>query len=297
MKSSSDLFPVELVSAEHRGSYFEDLYSVKHNRSADRSVEVAVLHLHAAKDNSGSDSVLFVHDVFESHWQWMDNGINQQLINELLQAGYSIWLYDWRGHGSSKSNRESSLNTLAEMAATDLPAVIEFIDEKSSGSALSVVSAGQGAQLVMRGLPVIDRQTRNFYFIDACSIVPSRRYWLPFIRWYQRSRLLGKRWVINNRGEHEPAAFFIELVQEAGWFSRYRRQELKGLLKHLSRRSHDVFWLCTTATAERRACRLLGPHARAQRIDASDPLAALRAQFIGPTEPANAHLRLHQPQT
>ena len=288
MKSSSELFPVELVSAEHRGTYFEDLYSVKHNRSHDRSVEVAVLHLHAAKDNSGSDAFLFVHDVFESHWQWMDDGPNQQVIASLLNEGYSIWLFDWRGHGSSKTNRDVHSNTLSEMAATDLPAVVAFIQEKSRGGNLSVVSAGYGAQMVLRALPQID-SVAKFAFVNAQCLKPSRRYWLPFIRFYKRGRLLGRKWVTNREGEHEPASLFVELLKEAAWFSRYRRKQLKPLIEEVQQRSHRIFWLCTSARFERKAHRLLGTKARTHRVSAQASLNS--AEISGSVNPALTDLK------
>lgn len=282
MKSSSELFPVELVSAEHRGTYFEDLYSVKHNRSQDRSVEVAVLHLHAAKDNSGSDAFLFVHDVFDSHWQWMDDGANQQVISALLNEGYSIWLFDWRGHGSSKHNRDVHSNTLSEMAATDLPAVVEFIQEKSRGGQLSVVSAGYGAQMVLRAMPQIDAVSK-FVLVDAQCIKPARRYWIPFVRLKNRTRLLGRQWVSNRAGEHEPASLFIELLKEAAWFSRYRRKQLKPLIAELQSRSHRIFWLCTSARFERKAHRLLGTKARTHRVNAQAALSSADvSRFVNP---------------
>ena len=57
MQSSSQLFPVQLVSAEVIGSLVEDIYLLKPNNSADRSVELAVTRL-SKNQKHGSSSLL-----------------------------------------------------------------------------------------------------------------------------------------------------------------------------------------------------------------------------------------------
>lgn len=275
MKSSSQLFPVELVSAEHRGSYYEDLYSIKHNRSQDQSVEVALLHLHAARDNKGSTAFLFVHDVFQSHWQWMDNGPNQQAIDRLVEAGYSVWLMDWRGHGSSKRNRRPGVNHLQEMAETDLQAVMAFIDERTQAS-VGVVAAGYGAQMVLRILGEL-KIVYRYVFIDAQSIIPRRRYRLPIFRWVSRIRVSGRRWLKGNGSEQEPSVLFSQLLGEAGWFSPYRRKQLPDQIQAVREQAHRILWLCSQRSTERSIKRLIGKHGRVIPVTPESPLQTLES--------------------
>lgn len=273
MKSSSQLFPVELVSAEHRGSHYEDLYFLKHNRSDDKSVEVAVLHLHAARDNADSTAFLFVHDAFECHWQWMDNGANQDAIDRLVELGYSVWLMDWRGHGSSKLNRQPKENHLQEMAETDLQAVLDFMAEQTQAG-IGVVAAGYGAQMVQRLMPQLNDVYR-YVFVDAMSLLPSRRYWWPMLRWFSRLRYFGRIWISGEGPEQEPANLFIRLLREAGWFSGYRRRVLRAQVKGVRERAHRILWLCSGRAVERRVNRLTGKQGRVIPVSAESPLEQL----------------------
>jgi hypothetical protein len=50
MQSSSNLFPVALISAERRGDLSEDVYRLKPGNSPDWSVEIAVTRLGMADD-------------------------------------------------------------------------------------------------------------------------------------------------------------------------------------------------------------------------------------------------------
>ena len=79
MQSSSDLFPVALISAERRGDLSEDVYRLKPGNSPDWSVEIAVTRLGMADDSAPRGvPVILLHGSFPigasgSHpkaWAW-----------------------------------------------------------------------------------------------------------------------------------------------------------------------------------------------------------------------------------
>jgi len=265
LKSSSQLFPVELVSADVRNDYFQDLYSLKPNNSQDKSVEIALLHLHLRKDSSMQKQVLFVHDAFNSHWQWMDNGPAQKLIDDLLSAGVSVWLMDWRGHGSSRKNKKYTLNTIDEMAQWDLPSVTAFIQEKNKNS-LQIVAKGYGAQMALKALPQLGG-VEQFFFVDAESVVPTRLFWLPGVRLLKWIMLIGKQWVRGDGDEPEPVSFFRAPLKQGGWISLFNKKtSLNELLEFYQSIAHRIVWICSARKYEVKARRLTKKQSRVNRV-------------------------------
>jgi len=264
LKSSSQLFPVEIVSAEIRDHYYQDVYSLKPNKSHDKSVEVALLHLHAKKDASAQKQLLFVHDAFQSHWQWMDDGRTQDVIQKLLQSGYSIWLMDWRSHGSSKKNKRPWLNTLHDMALCDLTSVLEFISEKSQ-QGIDVIAQGYGAQMALVAMPRLV-QVRQYYFIDAQSPLPSRLFWIPGVRFWRWLKLMRKNWVIGKGDEPEPATLFRSMLRGGGWLWLFTRRELSADKAYFQSVAANIVWLCTAGRFESKARRLTRKQSRINRV-------------------------------
>lgn len=259
MKSSSGLFPVELVSAEHRDSYYEDLYSLKPNNSADKSVEIALLHLHAEQHKTRRDAMLFIHDAFHSHWQWMDNGVNQQAIMELLTGAYDIWLMDWRAHGSSKKNLMSANNTIAEMAQYDLTAVLAFMREQGS-TQLTLVGQGYGAQMALWNMALLPEVQRYFFF-DGYSIAPQRRFYIPLVKALAMLKLVSKTHIAGAGSEPEPVGFFYHQFRQQGLPVIWQRKAMQERKQAVVAQAEKITWLCSRRTFETWAKRLLGPRA------------------------------------
>ncbi len=71
MQSSSNLFPVALISAERRGDLSEDVYRLKPGNSPDGTVELAVTRLGLADDpeNRGMP-VILLHGSFSNRRFW-----------------------------------------------------------------------------------------------------------------------------------------------------------------------------------------------------------------------------------
>lgn len=165
MKSSSQYFPVALLSAEYKEGIYEDVYSLKPNTSTDNTVEIALVRLHSEQISRGHP-LLLVHDAFSNHWQWLDYGVGG-VAGALVRAGYDVWLMDWRGHGLSSRNQRPALNTLDAMAEFDLPPVIQFIEEKTARLP-TLISQGVWLRdaLTARGSAAISGQCRA---IECCA--------------------------------------------------------------------------------------------------------------------------------
>ncbi|BBP64145.1 hypothetical protein PHLH5_16860 [Pseudomonas sp. Cab53] len=71
MQSSSNLFPVALISAERRGDLSEDVYRLKPGNSPDYSVELAVTRLGMADaGQTRGVPVILLHGSFSNRRFW-----------------------------------------------------------------------------------------------------------------------------------------------------------------------------------------------------------------------------------
>lgn len=241
MKSSSQYFPVALLSAEYKEGIYEDVYSLKPNTSTDNSVEIALVRLHSEQISRGHP-LLLVHDAFSNHWQWLDYGIGG-VAGALVRAGYDVWLMDWRGHGLSSRNQRPALNTLDAMAEFDLPSVIQFIEEKTA-QLPTLISQGYGCEMLLQH-SAVRQYPANVVLLDATPIWPSRVFWIPGVKAWQQLRLGWRRWHRKvGREEIEPATLFRQLLRRQGWFGRWRAYDkalMKPRLKTIETRLHWVF--------------------------------------------------------
>ncbi len=254
---------MELISAEVREDHFEDSYSLKPNKSADKSVEIALIHLHADKDADG-DQVLFVHDVFESHWQWTE-GPCKPVIARLLAQGVSVWLMDWRAHGSSKKNKYPRLNHVEEMAAFDLSAVTAFIEERN-GEAITLVARGLGAQMALLGMAGL-RNVKLYILIDAISVLGLRRFWIPGLKLARQFRLLGRDWIRGDGSEQEPVTLVKNQLSRQGLFASLRHKNNRQQLATIHKQAGNIIWLCSQRSSETVAQRHANKQARIHRVD------------------------------
>jgi alpha-beta hydrolase superfamily lysophospholipase len=265
LKSSSRFFPVEIISAEMRDKYFEDSYSLKPNNSEDVTVEISLTHIHPIVESKNSQ-VLLVHDAFQSHWQF-EEAPYEQLASSLLEAGYTVWLMDWRSHGSSKKNKDASKNYVKQMAQFDLPSVIQFINEKRPHT-IHLISEGYGAQLALQSirhsLPVY-----RYYCVDAKSLRAKKRYWIPGSKLLKRFKLLGKTWIKGAGTEYEHSAFFKHELKRHGLLSYVMDKEAKPAMLALKEAASRVYWLASSRSGVSLARRHLKQQARIRKSDRS----------------------------
>jgi len=193
MQSSSNLFPVALISAERRGDLSEDVYRLKPGNSPDGTVELAVTRLGLADvpENRGI-AVILLHGSFSNRRFWYSpKGIG--LGAYLARQGFDVWIPEMRGHGLSKRNHDYARNRVADYARYDLPAIGAFVREQSGqvphwiGHSLggtSLAAALGGRHL---GAPAVASVA-----LFGCQV--SRSHWplkLPPVEW--TGRLLLKR--------------------------------------------------------------------------------------------------------
>ncbi len=131
MQSSSDLFPVALLSAERRGDLSEDVYRLKPGNSPDLTVELAVTRLGLADEPQARGvPVILLHGSFSNRRFWFSpKGIG--LGAYLARAGFDVWVAEMRGHGLSVRNQDYRKNRVADYARYDLPAIAAFVREQS----------------------------------------------------------------------------------------------------------------------------------------------------------------------
>lgn len=135
MKSSSELFPVTLARAEFLDRFADDVYLIKHNLDADRSVQIAVTHLAPAalvdRPKAGErQPLVLVHGAFQNRYQWLGSQADG-LACWLVDQGFDVWLMEMRGHGFSPRNADYQNNTAETCARFDIPAVAAFVQEQT----------------------------------------------------------------------------------------------------------------------------------------------------------------------
>ena len=130
MQSSSQLFPVALLSAELCGDLSEDVYLLKPRNSPDETVELALTRLgRAAEPGKRGTPVVLLHGSFTNRRFWY----SPRAIGfgaHLARAGFDVWIAEMRGHGLSPRNRDYRRNRVADYARYDLPAIAAFLHEQ-----------------------------------------------------------------------------------------------------------------------------------------------------------------------
>lgn len=252
MKSSSLLFPVELASTDVLENRFVDCYSLKPNTSDDKSVELALVHITHRHVESIEKQVLFVHDAYQSHWQWLSDEF-QSCIDHALGLGHAVWLLDWRSHGSSKKNKAPQLNTVTEMAQFDLPSVVAFIEEKTS-LATSIVAKGYGAQMVLEAL-ALQLPVHKLVLLNAAPVFGVRRYWMPGSKAITKLSLLTKPWVAGAGPEMESRGFMVDQLKRHGFSYLWRRTWYREVQASIKQVRSNILWLCSEADSIRHARR------------------------------------------
>jgi pimeloyl-ACP methyl ester carboxylesterase len=227
MQSSSNLFPVALISAERRGDLIEDVYRLKPANSPDISVELAVTRLGLAEqpDTRGIPVVL-LHGSFSNRRFWYSpKGIG--LGAYLARAGFDVWIPEMRGHGLSSRNQAYRHNRVADYARYDLPAIAAFVREQS-GQIPHWIGHSLGGITLAAAL--------GGHYLDAEGVASvalfgsqiSRTYWplkIPPVEWGGRLLLKRFRHISGSRlkrgPEDEPIGLALESMRWYGLFRRF----------------------------------------------------------------------------
>lgn len=231
MQSSSELFPVALISAEIRGELTEDVYLLKPNNSPDNSVELALTRI-GLRERSGDlgEPVVLLHGSFSNRRFWCSPlGIGAGAY--LARQGFDVWILELRGHGLSPRNRDYTKNRVSQYVRYDLPAVAAFVQEQN-GLAPHWVGHSLGGIVLAAALGggYLDEASAASAALFGSQI--SRIYWplkVPPVEWAGRLLLKGFDQVSGSRLKRGPEDEPIGLVKESlrwhGLFGRFGDSE------------------------------------------------------------------------
>lgn len=247
MKSSSNLFPVTLLRAEKYDDINEDIYLLKHNRDADKSVQIALTHLSFAADSThgaGRTPVVFNHGSFSNRSFWYSNkGIG--LARFLLDEGFDVWLLEQRGHGFSPRNDQYHQND-SEHYVLDIQAVNDFLLEQTEHKPVWL-GHSLGGILIASAVACDILNADNcagFALIGAQPLLKRWYTWVPFatqitqVTTSLKKELSGRSLKIGP--ENEPAGVINEYLRRQRPFARWRFKRSKQNLLLLWKQNHDL---------------------------------------------------------
>ncbi len=231
MHSSSELFPVALISAEFRNDLSEDVYRLKPGNSPDASVELALTRLgRPGYEHARGVPVILLHGSFSNRRFWYSpKAIG--LGAHLARAGFDVWIAEMRGHGLSPRNQQYKRNRVSDYARYDLPAISAFVREQTAQAPHWLGHSLGGTTLAAAlGGHYLGEQ-------DAASVAlfgsqVSRIYWplkVPPVVW--GGRFLLKRFVhipgsrLKRGPEDEPVGVVLESLDWHGLFGRFGDSE------------------------------------------------------------------------
>jgi pimeloyl-ACP methyl ester carboxylesterase len=236
MKSSSEFFPVSLFKADIIDDLTDDVYLIKHGRDADPSVQIALTHIGIyGQSSQGKQPIVLVHGSFTNRRFWISaQGVG--LARYLVEAGFDVWLMEMRGHGLSPRNLDYKDNSLEHYAVSDVPAINEFVIEKtglkpvwlghSLGGVLIATAVAaetlpehQIAAIALLGTQVVRRR----WFLQIPLITSMGKLWFTL-----KPELDGRKLKIGP--ENEPAGIAKEYLRWLGLLGRWRFNEGKASL-------------------------------------------------------------------
>ena len=240
MKSSSELFPVRLLRAEVIGDLTDDVYLIKHRRdSQDPEVEVAVSHIGLyGQSSKGKQPIVLVHGSFTNRGFWLSPaGVG--LARYLVEQDFDVWLVEMRGHGLSPRNPTYKDNNIERYVTSDIPAINEFIIEKTgikpiwAGHSLggvvisTALASGQLPEISVGGVALFGTQVVRRRLPLQIPFVPSiGKLWFTLKQHEMDGRKLGIG------PENEPAGIAKEYLSWLGSFGKWRLKSNKTLLRN-----------------------------------------------------------------
>ncbi|MBI6852462.1 alpha/beta fold hydrolase [Pseudomonas cichorii] len=227
MQSSSNLFPVALISAERRGDLVEDVYRLKPANSPDPSVELAVTRLGLVdQPDVRGVPVILLHGSFSNRRFWYSpKGIG--LGPFLARAGYDVWIAEMRGHGLSARNQDYRRNRVADYARYDLPAIAAFVREQN-GRVPHWIGHSLGGTTLAAALGGHYLGPEGVASAALFGSQISRTYWplkIPPVQWTGRlllkpfEHISGPR--LKRGPEDEPIGVVLESMRWHGLFGRF----------------------------------------------------------------------------
>ena len=227
MQSSSELFPVALISAELRGDLSEDVYRLKPNNSPDASVELALTRLgRASEEGARGIPVVLLHGSFSNRRFWYSpRGVGFGAY--LARAGFDVWIAEMRGHGLSPRNEHYRNNSVAQYVRYDLPAIAEFVYEQT-GQTAHWLGHSLGGVILAAALGGRYLDGKRLRSVALFGSQVSRQYWplkIPPVEWGARLALRAFPYLSGRRlkrgPEDEPIGIAREVMRWLGLFGRF----------------------------------------------------------------------------
>ena len=233
MKSSSKFFPVSLFKADVIDDLTDDVYLIKHGRDNDPSVQIALSHIGIyGQSNKAKQPIVLVHGSFTNRRFWLSSqGIG--LARHLVESGFDVWLMEMRGHGLSPRNRDYTDNSLEHYASSDVPAINEFVIEKtglkpiwlghSLGGVLisTAIAAGTLPEIQVAGIALLGTQIlRRRWFLQIPFITSLGKIWFSM-----KPEMDGRKLKIGP--ENEPSGIAKEYLRWLGMLGQWRFKQNK----------------------------------------------------------------------
>ncbi|KFV19404.1 Lipase member M, partial [Tauraco erythrolophus] len=209
-------YPYEEHEVVTDDGYYLTMQRIPHGRDNPGSMSTS----HEAEAQGSSmfcpppkPAVLLQHGLVLEGSNWVTNLPSKSLGFILADAGYDVWIGNSRGNSWSRKHKEFEFHhpeysaySFHEMAMYDLPAMINYILQKTGQEQLYYVAYSQGTTtgfIAFSSIPELDRKIKMFFALAPITINSNMRS--PLVRVFDLPEGLVKlilgRTVVFDKGE------------------------------------------------------------------------------------------------
>ncbi|NXU95336.1 LIPM Lipase, partial [Xiphorhynchus elegans] len=169
-------YPYEEHEVLTEDGYYVTMQRIPHGRGNPESTGIS----HEAEAQAPKAAVLLQHGLVLEGSNWVTNLPNNSLGFILADAGYDVWIGNSRGNSWSRKHkefeyhqREYSAYSFHEMGMYDLPAMINYILQKTGQEQLYYVAFSQGTTegfIAFSSIPELDRKIKMFFALAPITV-------------------------------------------------------------------------------------------------------------------------------